>query len=313
MVELARTVRSGVVELLHEGAAIAVSADGKVLAHWGDPSTQVFYRSAIKPYQAIVSQRNGADLVPEQIALACASHGGHPVQLSMVAALLDEAGLSEADLGCPPEFPDVLEARLRMARQGTTEPRSIFHTCSGKHAAFLRACSASGWPTSSYLDQAHPLQQQVLAMIREVTRERIEPVGVDGCGAPAPAGTIRGLATAFARLSIDPAFADAARAMTQYPSLLSSNLLADARIGAWWGGPVKRGDGGIIAAARHRIGIAVKSREGSGQMAAIGLIAVMRTLGLLADAAVEALAEVAAPVILGGGRPVGVIHSTLEQ
>lgn len=309
---LARTVRSGLVEAHHEGSAVVVDASGSVVTSWGDITAPVLYRSSIKPFQATVSQRNGAALVPEQMAVACASHDALPVQLALVGDMLDDAGLDEGRLGCPPAQPNSLDRRLDLAGRGEPRMRRIYHTCSGKHAAFLRACVAAGLPTSTYLEPSHPLQAEVLDELEKATGGVAEIVAVDGCGAPAPSGTITGLATAFARLTVEDRYAEACSAMTTYPGLVSSNRRSDGRIGAWWRGPVKRGAQGVIAAGRDGVGIAVKSREGSSLVAGIGLIAVMATLGLLADAAISALSEDAEPVVLGGGRPVGRVTPALE-
>lgn len=311
MVELARTTRSGIVEARHNGAAVAVSTDGSIVAVWGDPSERLLYRSAIKPFQAIVSQRHGAALVPEQMAMACASHSAQAVQAELVRGMLDDSGMSEEDLGCPPEQPTQSESRRALARYGAAEPRRIFHNCSGKHSAFLRACAASGSPIESYLDPDHPLQRRVLSLIAEATGDSTTPVGVDGCGARAPSGTLLGLATAFARLSTDPDYSEAATAMSRYPALISSNLMADGRLGAWWGGPLKRGAQGIIAAGRHGLGVAVKSREGLAPIAVVALIAIMKHLGLLSDAALSALRDIASPIVYGGGRAVGALEPAL--
>ena len=304
-VELARTVRSGVVEAHHDGSAIAVDAEGEVLASFGDGTDHVFYRSAIKAFQATVSQRNGAALAPEQMALACASHGAHPVQLALVRSMLLDAGLDESNLRCPASRPTSPTAELALARAGAPGRRRIYHNCSGKHGGFLRACVESGWPTATYLDPEHPIQKQVMEMVGDVTGVPTDPVGVDGCGAPAPAGTVTGLARAFARLSVDRDLAESAAAMSAYPALTSDNLRPDGRLAAWWTGPLKRGAQGIIGAGRAGIGLAVKSRSGSSTIAVVGLIALMRRLDLLADAALAALEDLAAPVVYGGGRPVG--------
>ncbi len=311
MVELARTIRSGIVEARHDGAAVAVSADGSVVAVWGDPSQRTLYRSAIKPFQAIVSQRHGAALIPEQMAMACSSHSAHAVQVELVRGMLDESGLSEQDLGCPPRLPALNRSGMTPAGYDAVQPRRIFHTCSGKHSAFLRACVASGWPIGSYLDPDHPLQQRVSSQIADATGESPSPAAVDECGAPAPSGTLLGLATAFARLSTDADYGEAATAMSRYPSLISSNQLSDGRLGAWWHGPLKRGAQGILAAGRHGLGVAVKSREGRTSVAVVGLIAVMRHLGLLSDAALSDLTDVASPIVYGGGRAVGAIEPSL--
>ncbi len=245
------------------------------------------------------------------MALACASHSGQPAQVALVAHMLEAMGLNEDDLGCPATLPANAGERLRRAKAGGTRARPVFHNCSGKHAAFLRASRASGFPLDSYLDPGHPHQRDVLALVAEATGEHPRDVGVDGCGAPTPAGTLRGLAHAFARLTADPEFREASTAMTRYPSLVSSNLNGDAAVAAWFGGPVKRGAMGIIAAGRHGLGIAVKSREGSARVALIGLVSVMRSLGMLSDAALGALDDVAAPPVFGGGRRVGTVEPAL--
>ncbi len=93
---------------------------------------------------------------------------------------------------------------------------------------------------------------------------------------------------------------------------MASNDRADGKLAAWWDGPVKAGAQGLIGAGRHGIGIAVRSEAGSGDIAVIGLIAVMRHLELLSPVAIDALAEQATPPVLGGGGPVGVIEPALR-
>lgn len=312
MAELARSTRSGIIESVHHGDAAVVTAEGAILATWGDPARRSFFRSAIKPFQATISQEEGAALVPEQMAIACASHEAHAVQIALVRDMLETAGLSENDLQTPAGLPSVRESVIALAAAGRGRPRRIFHNCSGKHAAFLRACVARDWPTRTYLDAAHPLQRLVVELVEEVTGEPADPLGVDGCGAPAPSGTVLGLARAFARLTVDDRFADAVTAMTRYPALTSSPFKEDGRISAAWGGPVKRGAKGMIAAGRNGIGIAVKSREGSTSMAAVGLIGILRRMGLISDAARDAIRDVASPATYGGGRRVGSVEPSLD-
>ena len=191
-------------------------------------------------------------------------------------------------------------------------PRRIYHNCSGKHAAFLSACRAAGWPEATYLDQSHPLQQSVLDIVADATGVRPDPIWVDGCGAPTLAGTIRGLARGFARLSIDADHAQAASATSRFPSLVGDSTTPDGAFGAWWGGPVKGGAQGLLAASRNGIGIAVKSSAGSRTVAVMTMIAITTRLGLLSQAARTALDDVATPPVYGGGRRVGRMVSVLE-
>ncbi len=284
-----------------------------MLAAWGDVDAPLLYRSAIKPIQAYVSQRNGAGLLPEQMALACSSHDATPVQLAIVRDMLESAGLEESDLRCPASPPGSFRRRLQLARRHGPERRRLYHTCSGKHAAFLRACVAQGWPTASYLEPDHPLQQEIMEEIGEATGTPTDPLAIDGCGAPVPAGTLTGLATAFARVTVDPRYTEQHTAMVTYPALLSTNVRQEGRIGPWFGGPLKRGAEGVIAAARQGVGLAVKSTDGSSRIAAIALVDLMQQWGLLPDAARRALSDVAAPAVLGGGVPVGTVEAALDR
>ena len=110
------------------------------LAALGDPDRLVFSRSSMKPLQAAVSLRRIAEPLPDElVAIMCASHNGEPVHVRVVRRLLRAGGLSERDLGCPPDLP--IEAEARRAAAG---PRRITHNCSGKHAGMLLACERSG-------------------------------------------------------------------------------------------------------------------------------------------------------------------------
>jgi L-asparaginase II len=301
---LARSVRSGLPEEHHEGAVAAVVGD-TVVAVWGDAHEPLFYRSAVKAFQATVSQECGADLPPEHLAVACSSHGGHPAHLAIVAGMLAGAGLDESALRCPPSWPLGPAAERRLRDAGYREPRRIYHNCSGKHAAMLRACVARGWPIDSYTHPDHPLQRIVIDLVADVTGVPSQPVGIDGCGLPTLRGSVAGLARAFSVLTTEPRYAAAAAAMSRFPALTGDNLRPDGALGAWWGGPVKVGAAGLIGAGRNGLGIAAKARDGSAQAAVVGLLEASRLLGALSPAMERGLQDTARPAVLGGGAPVG--------
>ena len=153
---LVRVVRSGLVESVHLGHVVVCDPEGRVLAALGDPDRLVFSRSSMKPLQAAVSLRRIAEPLPDDlVAIMCASHNGEPVHVRVVRRLLRAGGLSERDLGCPPDLP--IEAQARRAAAG---PRRITHNCSGKHAGMLLACERSGADLGSYLEPSHPLQRE---------------------------------------------------------------------------------------------------------------------------------------------------------
>ncbi len=288
-----------------------VDADGTQHGVWGDHDRPLYYRSAIKALQATVSLEAGAELDPEHLAIACASHSGTPVHLAMVMDNLTNAGLDASALRCPPDWPLSRGARERVAAAGGTKQR-IFHNCSGKHSGFLMACVAAGWPTESYLSPDHPLQRRIIDLVAETTGVDPLPTGIDGCGAPTLRGTLTGLGTAFARMTVDPRFAAATTAILRYPALTSGNERPDGRLGMWWGGPSKGGAEGLMVAARNGVAIATKSHGGSIAVAVQALIEIGHRTGLMPAAGLEALKDIHRPVVLGGGHPVGVVVPDLD-
>lgn len=303
----ALTVRDGLTESTDDLDAVAVDEHGHTLGSWGDADRALYYRSAIKPIQATVALEAGSALVSEHLAVACASHSAYPIHLAIVRAMLNEVGLGERHLGCPPSWPLEEGARHLLVAGGQRRPRPLFHNCSGKHASFLRACVAQDWPLRTYLDPDHPLQRRIADRVADVSGVPALPEAVDGCGAPGPRGTVRGLARIYSRLTIDPTYRQATDAMSRFGSLVSGADRIDAAPSRWWGGPLKIGAEGLVGAGRHGIGIAVKSRSGSRRSSLVGLMEVMRLLGALSEVAHAALTETARPTVLGGGRPHGAV------
>src|SRR6478735_2486506 len=143
-VVIAERVRSGFVEGHHHG-----SVDGPILP-----------RSSNNPIQAAAMVRLGLDLPPDLLALACASHSGEQLHVDGVRRILALAGLSEAALQTPVDFPLDDVERDAVLRAGG-QPSSIQMNCSGKHAAMLATCVVNGWDLETYLDVEHPLQQAI--------------------------------------------------------------------------------------------------------------------------------------------------------
>jgi L-asparaginase II len=301
------STRSGLVEAVHPVVAAAVDASGRVIEVVGDHADRpFFYRSAVKPFQAAVSVHRGADLGPEPLALAAASHGGQPVHVAIVAGMLAEVGLDESHLRCPPDVPSSGSAELRLTAAGAPTERRLHHNCSGKHAAMLRACSARGW-SLEYTDPTHPLQQEIIEYVSELVGASVTPTGIDGCGVPTLRGDVIGLARAFARLTVDPELRAIAENSARYTALTADADRAEAVLARWFPAVVKGGAMGCVGAGwlDGSVGFAAKCWTGQGAPAVVGLITLIERLGLLPGYPRAQVAELAAPVVLGGGEPVG--------
>lgn len=298
-------VRSGLAETSHEVIALALDSDGNELFASGDIDRPFFYRSAIKPFQSLATLRAGAELSDEQLAVSTASHGGFPVHLAIVQSILAEAGLTTASLQTPLDVPLNPRARSIQEQLGRSMPQRVFHNCSGKHAGWLAACIASGWDLETYLADDHPLQLSISEIVAESTRADPTPMGIDGCGAPAPRGSVKSLATGFRTLTTDPAFDRIVVAMERFGALVADNLRPDGRFGVNWGGPAKVGAEGVFASSRHGAAIVTKSLDGSPDVAVAAHLEVARRIGALPRGTQEWLTREARPPVLGGGLPVG--------
>jgi L-asparaginase II len=303
---LAAQTRSGLDETTHDGAVAVVSADGSLVASTGDIDQPFYIRSAGKPFQAVVSQECGAGLDPLQLAMAAASHDGDPVHVALVAKMLDEAGLDESDLRCPPGRPLSEAAAHRYRADGQGEERALWNNCSGKHAAWLRACQAQGWPIHGYLAPDHPIQVLVTDLVTELGGFPASPVGVDGCGAPVHRTTTRVMALLYARLASESRLRDVYAAMHRYPALVSGVGNGDAAISINLNAVAKRGAAGCIGVAvEGRLGVAVKSWDGINAVAQSAAISTLAALGEVPVVAEDRLEALLRPGVLGGGEMVG--------
>jgi len=277
-VPLAVTVRGDLAENEHRGRWCVVSADGgRVLASGGDASAPAYLRSTGKPLQAIepllagVAEAFGWE--ERHLALLGASQRGLPEQVAALEEMRKRAGIDEEALVFGPVAPAYAKARDEWARAGAA-PRRIYHTCAGKHLGMLAWCKLEGWPLEGYADPAHPAQRRIVARVRQWAGAESGALGRDGCGVPAPAAPLSGIALAYARLACPDAAPDAraaeaagrvALAMGRHPELvegpgrLASLLLADPNFVA------KSGAQGLFAFGlrRERLGVAVHLSDGS--------------------------------------------------
>ena len=322
-VPVAEIVRNGFVEGHHYGSLVALATDGSVAWAVGDADVPVLPRSCNKPVQALGMVRIGLDLPPELLALACASHSGELFHIEGVRRILASAGLSESDLQTPPDYPLDDAAREAIIREGGAKT-SVLMNCSGKHAAMLATCVANGWPTDTYRDADHPLQQSLAATFADLAGEPIAVTAVDGCGAPLFSASLVGLATAFRRLALgmdasgsdDPDARRVAEAIRAHPAYVSGSTRDElALLSAIPGAIGKAGAEGCYAVAlRDGRAFALKTDDGAARVRPVLMAEALRQSGILDEPGVDADAVRRTGVveILGGGRPVGEIRAILS-
>ena len=284
---------------------VALGADGTPEWSVGEVSGPVLPRSCNKPLQALGMVRAGLDLPPDLLALSCASHSGEAFHLDGVRRILALGGLDESALQTPPDYPvDEVEKLAYVARGG--RPAAVAMNCSGKHAAMLATCVHNGWPTTSYRDPAHPLQQAVREAIEDLGAERVSATGVDGCGAPVFGLTLAGLARAFRAIALagdGTAEQRVAASIRSHPTWLGGTRRDVTRLIEGVPGLIaKDGAEGVYAAALpDGRAVALKIEDGGQRARPPVMAAALARLGV--DAPV--LAEMSSTALLGGGEPVG--------
>ncbi|WP_310962247.1 asparaginase [Nocardioides terrisoli] len=312
-VVVAEIVRSGFTEGHHYGSMVALGPDGSTAYAVGEVGAQILPRSCNKPIQALGMLYAGLALEPQLLALACASHSGEPFHIEGVRRILAGAGLTEDALQTPRDYPLDDDARDAVIRAGDGR-QSVLMNCSGKHAAMLATCVANGWPTETYLDPDHPLQQQIARTFAELTGEPVGTVAVDGCGAPLLSTSLTGLARAFARLATatdgpERLIAEAIRAHPEYVSGSTRDELALLR--AIPGAIGKAGaESCYVVALPDGRALALKTDDGAPRARPVVMAGLLRRLGWDEDEGVDtaAVRRTGEAPLLGGGRQVGEIR-----
>lgn len=309
--------RGETLESVHYGAIAIVDVDGRLVDHHGDANATSFLRSTAKPFQALPFLENGGaeffNLSAAEIALMCASHSGTDDHAKTLLALQEKTGVSESDLMCgvhPPLHAGTAEA-MRQRGEEATQNR---HNCSGKHTGMLAFARMQTWPTASYLEPSHPVQQAILQTFSEMCDLSAEQVylGVDGCSAPNFAVPLANAALAYARLcdpsDLAPARAQACRrisaAMRSHPEMVAGPERFDTRLMAATGGRIVAKGGaegyqGIglmpdaISPGSPALGIAIKISDGDlkGRARPPVVLEILRQLGALSDSELETLSD----------------------
>ena len=312
--------RGDAVESYHRVHAAVVDSRERRVGIAGDPGLVTYWRSCAKPFQVMpLLESGGFDKYgwgDEQLALACASHGGEPEHVAIVEAMLQTLGLEEGDLACGPHEP--LSPRgAKIVRDCGARIRRTHNNCSGKHTAMLALALHKGWSIEGYERGDHCVQQAMLNQVALWTGLRPSQIeiAVDGCGAAVFGLSLERMARAYARFGVasvrgEEIPARVVRAMTAHPFLVGGTERIDSIIIEETSGRVITKVGaegvhsGVILASG--IGFALKVEDGNPRAQYPALIQLLQELDALPQPLPASLAEyLRRPVRNSRGEVVG--------
>ena len=324
MEPLVIVTRNNYVESIHHGIVCITDAMGKILYNVGNPDTEIFFRSAAKPFQAIPLIASGAAdhyrISLQEIAVACASHTGSKEHQETVRILLERLGLHEHALHCGIMWPLDKEEKQNLSLNQKM-PSELHCGCSGKHAAMLALAKYRNHSLENYEEVDHPVQKEIMSMISEFSGEAVNSsrMGIDGCGAPIYLLPIKKIALSYARLSIFSRDTNSLlhkscktiwNAMTGYPEMVAGHdrfcthlmKVTNDRIVA------KIGSEGVycLALKDGNIGVCIKIADGNERATAPAIMQLLKELDFISKQEFMKLEQWHAPLLKNNsGHPIG--------
>ncbi len=304
--------RGALVESVHQ-VRYAVSDAGGNGHCEGDVHSPVYLRSSAKPFQSMTVIAGGAanawDLSESEIAVIAGSHHGEPFHVEAARSILAKAGVPESALKCGAHYPEDSDS-AKALRQAGLEPTPIHSNCSGKHAGMLALAKHLGADLNTYLEPNHPVNRlfaKTMSVFCDIPEEQVV-FGVDGCGLPAPAVSLREAAMAFARFAsgcnLPSDYADAAARLRSaeqaHPEMVSGTTGFDTRVMRI--APhllAKGGAEGVRCVANIATGegLALKVDDGAARAGIPAAMALMAQLGWLSENDLATLDDLAHPKV----------------
>jgi L-asparaginase II len=317
-VDLVAVTRGKVVENMHQGIAIAMDSNYRIIKKWGNTSTEIFPRSALKPIQTFGIISTGTDkglkLNDEQIALATSSHHAEPIHVEMIKSWLEVLKLEEEDLTLGPAWPISLKRKDYILRHEGRKSK-IYNNCSGKHCGQLSICVHQKFKTLNYQDSKHPVQKLFIQNLEKLSETKINHIGIDGCGLPAPSLPLERFTYALTKFA-DPtklegvdkkAVIKVVECCVKYPTLFGGSESVNSILTKSSSKRVlvKNGADGIFSAIipDEKMAIVVKIKDGNTKAAEVSIAGLLKDLKILNNDEVKKFINL--PIINSTGKKTG--------
>jgi L-asparaginase II len=317
--------RGETIESRHLVHAAVVGANDALIAGGRDHGLVTMWRSCSKMFQVLPFLSSGGfdklDWGSEELALACASHGGEPEHVAVATRMLASIGLEEGDLACGPHEP--LSARgARIVRESGRAPTRLHNNCSGKHSAMLARAHTAGWPLHGYERADHAVQRSCLNEVANWSGVSVDdmPIAVDGCGVTVMALPLDRMALAYSRwgraiMAGDELPLRTAEAIRAHPHLLGGTERFDTMLIEETNGEVisKVGAEGVhcVTVPAAGLGLAIKVEDGALRAQHIAVLKLLQVLQILPETLSPRLAEwIVKPIRNTRGEIVGEVRAS---
>ncbi len=292
---LTHEYRGDTLDLIHHGYICVVDRNSNLIASVGDPFVPMFFRSSSKPLQALPVIARGLDekygLTQEETTIFSGSHLAEPFHVDALNSIFKKTSINPEDLTMKPTVPGAVYANEIRIKEGT-EPKKIYHNCSGKHSALMMLQKELTGSVENYGKIESPCQQEILrtlSIMSEFPMEDIK-IALDGCGVPVFAVDMKHIAVAYKNLACpenlrDEALRDACikyvPRINKYPLMMRGTDYMCSVINYDDNIVAKGGANGVygLALKKEGIGISFKINDGSEAMWPIILKEIFNQIG----------------------------------
>ena len=215
--------RNGLIENCIHGK-ISWFSQGQLLPSLSG-ETHLYARSLMKPLQMkVIAEELDNCLTLEEKALSLSSHSGEDCHIHLLKKILSEFDLEK--LKAEPAFP------LTKRELETVKPSKLYNTCSGKHAAIIKACQINCWSTDSYHERSHPYHKAYLKLLKKYLGKspKINDEATDECNLPTISMSLNNVAQIYSLLACEKNKDWIWQAMISYPYLVGGKNRLDSLI-----------------------------------------------------------------------------------
>ena len=235
----------------------------------------------------------------------------------MVKLWLKELELDEEDLTLGSAWPLSPKRKDYVLRHEGRKSK-IYHNCSGKHCGQLSICVHQKFKTLNYQDPKHPVQKLFIQNLEKLSETKINHIGIDGCGLPAPSLPLERFAYALTKFA-DPAKLEGVdkkavmkvfECCVKHPVLFGGSESVNSILTKSSNKKilVKNGADGVFSAIipDEKMAIVVKIKDGNMKAAEVAIAGLLKDLKILDNEEIKKLID--QPIMNSAGKKSGKMY-----